>query len=411
LVVANRGLAARRQVVGGRWVAAALLVTAGCAKAGDPTTLEGLGDASAPRDGAHPIGADGAVAGCGDHVCNPTSESCASCAEDCGACASCAMGSADCDGNPGNGCETNLGSGQSCGGCGHTCDAVGGSNSCVLVGATYTCKPVCDAGHADCDGNPGNGCETDLTTAANCAGCGLRCANPHGSTACSTQGAGYFCAPTCASGWARCGQPADGCTTEVGNDVDHCGDCTRACASTNVAARSCASGVCRPTCNAPFSDCTQPGAPAADNGCETNGTLDPGEPDNTCGGQSFDVAESGSVNRNTSRILPSGDADTYTVNLREGSHTCFPLTSQSYNTKVTLLSSDATLSLGNNLSTCNNTWSASGNTICVNWGGTCGGSDDITIYLHVTGVGGASACSAYSLQVQYCAEGTKCPGC
>ncbi len=57
------------------------------------------------------------------------------------------------------------------------------------------------------------------------------------------------------------------------NDVDNCGGCGRACVaagSAGVAATDCAGSVCKPTCDAGFADCTEPAAPAADDGCETN---------------------------------------------------------------------------------------------------------------------------------------------
>ncbi len=47
-----------------------------------------------------------------------------------------------------------------------------------------TCGIVCAAGFGNCDGNPANGCETDLTMdAGNCGACGRICAGPCGGTA------------------------------------------------------------------------------------------------------------------------------------------------------------------------------------------------------------------------------------
>jgi hypothetical protein len=396
-------------VVGKPLVVALALSLAACATADTPYGLAVDGAEPAP-DGASAPRPDGG--GCGDGVCNPSAgESCSSCAADCGACTSCPMGFADCDGNQANGCETNLNTVDHCGGCGQKCQAQGGSNACLLVGATYSCKPSCDATHADCDGNPANGCETDLTTAQNCGACGVACKNPHGTSTCTTQGSGWFCNPSCASGYAACGAKGDGCTTAVGNDPAHCGDCARSCSMANASARVCTSGSCTPTCSPGFSDCSRPAAPAADDGCETNGALDPGEPDNTCGGQSIDVNEGGTQTRNTNRILPAGDLDVFTVNLHEGSHVCLPLTSQSYNALVTLTASDGTpLTLGYNLNTCNNSFTSTAGAVCVNWGGTCGSTDDRTFFFQVSGQG-ASSCGNYTLSVRYCSEGTKCPGC
>jgi hypothetical protein len=49
-----------------------------------------------------------------------------------------------------------------------------------------------------------------------------------------------------------------------------CGASCRACSSANVASATCsATGTCTSTCKAGFLNCTQPAAPAADDGCET----------------------------------------------------------------------------------------------------------------------------------------------
>jgi hypothetical protein len=61
---------------------------------------------------------------------------------------------------------------NNCGGCGEIC---------VLPNATPVCNSgqcaieSCDSGYADCDGNPENGCETQLGTLDNCASCGDAC--------------------------------------------------------------------------------------------------------------------------------------------------------------------------------------------------------------------------------------------
>src|SRR5581483_8192777 len=59
----------------------------------------------------------------------------------------CPVGLGDCDGNPANGCEAMLNTPDNCGACGKHCQQLGGSNACILVGASYVCKPSCDATH------------------------------------------------------------------------------------------------------------------------------------------------------------------------------------------------------------------------------------------------------------------------
>ncbi len=63
---------------------------------------------------------------------------------------------------------------QNCGGCGMDCgDAPGATISCVAS----ACVTACDDGFDDCDGDPSNGCETDLAgDDANCGACGMSCA-------------------------------------------------------------------------------------------------------------------------------------------------------------------------------------------------------------------------------------------
>jgi hypothetical protein len=389
-------------------VAVLALALAGCASPANPLSgrLDGGGsDAEFPivTDGG--LG-DGATARCGDGVCSP-GETCQSCPGDCTC--NCPAGFGDCDGNLQNGCETNLNSVQNCGACGQACAQAGGSNPCVLVGTSYRCQPSCDATHADCDGKPDNGCESDLTAVASCGSCSLSCANPHGSASCQTSGASPTCQPTCDPGWSACGAPEAGCATQTDSDPDHCGGCTRACSSSHVATRTCSGGACTPSCAAPYSDCSHP--TGSDDGCETNGTADPGENDNACGGQSFTVEENATTTLTTNRILPAGDTDTFSIYLHEGSHTCLPFTSQSYSAKFTLTPPAGTALTLTYAGSCNNTWTSIGNAICHNWSGTCGGDDSINFYVQVSGPGGANSCGYYTLTIQYASEGNKAPGC
>lgn len=153
--------------------------------------------ASAPTPGA-PAAADGGAdastcrAGtkaCGD-VCVSTADttygcgavSCARCAPahgtpDCtgGACAigACAAGFADCNADPTDGCETDLTLPTSCGACGVACPVVLGSGIACVAGA---CAAQCLPGTADCNGDPSDGCEKNLRKdKANCGQCGRIC--------------------------------------------------------------------------------------------------------------------------------------------------------------------------------------------------------------------------------------------
>jgi hypothetical protein len=376
----------------GRKLFALGLLFAGCAQPTDaPRSLDGFVEQS--FDGGHGGGEDlahGGTSGC------PT-------------------GFGDCDGNPANGCESMLNTPDNCGACGKICQQLGGSNACVLEGGSYVCKPSCDATHADCDGNPADGCETDLSSTQSCGACMSFCTNAHGSTACGQSGSSWACQPTCAAGWSACGAPAAGCATQTDSDSDHCGACSRPCSTANASARNCAGGVCRPTCNAPYADCSTPTAPAADDGCETNPTTDPGENDNACPGQSTpDTGEGSSTTINGNRILPSGDTDTFTMWLREASHACVPFTPQTYYSKISFQGppEGTPLQVGARLNSCDNTWqSVTSSWICVKWGGTCGATDDLQIWFQMSGVGGAASCSDYQVTVEYCPSQQPCSGC
>jgi len=192
----------------------------------------------------------------------------------------CAMGFDDCDNNPANGCEADLGAPENCGACGNMCPAGPNSTATCMGG---TCGIMCAAGFGDCDGNAMNGCETNLgTSVSDCGACGHACSNTNAVNVACMAGS---CAPSCGAGYGDCMTPAapaadDGCETNTDADVTHCGACGRACAGTNVASKSCAGGVCDSTCDIGFANCSMPAAPGADNGCELNVLQD----DLNCGG-------------------------------------------------------------------------------------------------------------------------------
>ncbi len=211
-----------------------------------------------------------------DQACSPAGGT-GMCAA--GACqiATCNAPLDDCDNNPGNGCETNtLTSLAHCGMCGVACSfpnaAVACNNGMCAVGA-------CNAGFDDCDGMAVNGCETAVSMdPANCGGCGNVCPGaPNAMPACGNN----VCGLSCNAGFENCdGAVANGCETNIATSVTSCGGCGRACSGSGVASRSCTGGLCDSSCAAGFDNCTQPAAPAADNGCELNVNAN----DASCGG-------------------------------------------------------------------------------------------------------------------------------
>jgi hypothetical protein len=240
----------------------------------------------------------------------------------------------DCDGIPDNGCESVPSSKESCGGCGIVCtdpakpcinrnpngddwgcgckginqqvcqgQCVDTSNSDFHCGACgnscprevdgagidpslhmyYGCvaskcgRPKCDPGWADCDGDPGNGCETNLVSEDNCASCGNACA------------AGQQCARSldtpdlilgcmCPPGLTFCGWGRYGSCVDTTSDSRNCGGCDIFCIPPEfrTTVESCVAGMCKIECTTGRADCNG----NAVDGCEVNIDSDP----RNCGG-------------------------------------------------------------------------------------------------------------------------------
>lgn len=93
--------------------------------------------------------------------------------------AGCAKGSTQCNGTNVETCD---GSGQWV--ISQTCPGVPNGTAKCVGGA---CSFDCNSGYADCDGNPANGCESDLQSALSCGACGKKC--------CGTCSSGGICLP------------------------------------------------------------------------------------------------------------------------------------------------------------------------------------------------------------------------
>lgn len=154
------------------------------ASGGIPST--GTGGASPTANGGSPFGgatagtSGGASTGAGG---TPPSNGGAPPVEVCGEVFK------DCNGDPSDSCEANVHSdANNCGDCGNVCPpAPNASPSCFVK----ECDFFCNAHFGDCDANPENGCEVDLTS--DNKNCGL-CGNDCGDNAC--QNGGCECAST-----------------------------------------------------------------------------------------------------------------------------------------------------------------------------------------------------------------------
>jgi hypothetical protein len=181
----------------------------------------------------------------------------------------CAPGFGDCDGNPANGCETPLNTTTNCGKCasnGGTCVPTNATDSvCANGGGVMACQFTCLPGYADCNGQGSDGCEANLASPGSCGSCSNTCPVPaHASAVCKDPSKG-LCSYTCNPGWGDCdGNPANGCETDL-TTTTNCGTCGNTC-SKNNGTPSCNAGKCAIACNAGWANCDNNVA----NGCEAS---------------------------------------------------------------------------------------------------------------------------------------------
>ena len=267
-----------------------------------------LQDADCPP-GALCDGASSAcVPGCTpQHACAGTKDCCSgTCADtqtdlaNCGACAascaavphgtpvcaagkcglkSCDLGWGDCDPAVA-GCETDLTtSGTSCGQCGVPCAPPNATGACVAGKCTVV---TCAANRQDCDQDPANGCEVDVTSdPLHCGTCAVACNPTHGTGACS---GGTCVVDQCASGWGDCDHAfTNGCETDLLTSQTSCGQCGTPCSIANGAG-ACVGGQCTvSSCNNGWGDCDV----SATDGCETNILVNPAHCGKSCAPCSF----------------------------------------------------------------------------------------------------------------------------
>lgn len=115
---------------------------------------------------------------------------------------------------------------NNCGACGMMCLLPHATAGC-LMGICVVAG--CDQGWSDCDRQPGNGCE--VNTAAdinNCGSCNKSCSYPKATPLC-VNGVCQM-GPCIVGGYADCNMdPADGCERNLTTDHDYCGSCSTPC--------------------------------------------------------------------------------------------------------------------------------------------------------------------------------------
>ena len=277
VAVTRSGLSTHR----GRWIWFLLLTCGSCklpsyneyAQTRDAGNAAG-GVAGTDAGGLSGGGAGIVAGGAGTEAC------------DGGVCAqpSCTAGFADCNGVPGDGCETSLDSVDHCGRCGVECANEHGSTTCAGESATtFACAPTCGSGFADCDLDPSNGCETNLNTdSTHCGTCGFACPANGGTPRCQAGACGVS---ACNQGFGDC-KNAGACSENLNTDPNNCGHCGHVCSSAH-GTPLCNGGSCQIACEAGWGDCNSgvvdAGTPA-DDGCETKlNVLDSGGSVQDCG--------------------------------------------------------------------------------------------------------------------------------
>lgn len=131
------------------------------------------------------------------------------------------------------------------------CTDVGCAPCAVPEGTSVRCDPgkcrvsSCAEGFDDCDGDPANGCETDLKQPTSCGSCTRNC--PADAKFCDNA----RCSTTCSSRTVDCG----GSCVDLTASAMHCGACGAACPTTPNGVAVCEATHCQIRCNTGFADC------------------------------------------------------------------------------------------------------------------------------------------------------------
>ena len=144
----------------------------------------------------------------------------------CDSLGACTPGFGDCNRRALDGCEADLSTDvMNCGACARPCAFANGTARCV-AGA---CMLIgCVGGSLDCDRDPANGCEANLSTSTlHCGACGRSCNLPNASPICTN---GTCSISSCVAGFINCdGNAANGCEINLRTDPMNCGNCGTRC--------------------------------------------------------------------------------------------------------------------------------------------------------------------------------------
>jgi hypothetical protein len=152
---------------------------------------------------------------------------------------------------------------NNCGSCGLACAFPNATSACSNSICVIN---SCNAGYGNCDNIKANGCEVNLTTnPSHCGSCGAVCNLPNATAACMS---GTCTVSSCYVGFGNCnGISGDGCEVNLMTNPSHCGSCGTVCNLPHTSISGCTAGVCTvSTCQSGYGNCDQQSA----NGCETD---------------------------------------------------------------------------------------------------------------------------------------------
>jgi hypothetical protein len=357
-----------------------------------------IGTCSGPNGNTCSYALKSGAMACGTTCCNAVNSTCnANCT------LTCTGGYADCDGNPSNGCEVNLGSaGQKL--CGGAC--IGVNTCCDNTQCTMPPAPMECYGIGTCSG-VGGSCSYSQNTGS--AICGTTCCNSINGTC---NGA---CQISCSPGHMDCNSNvSDGCEASV-TDPNHCGGCTNVCNLPNATSQ-CPSGACLiATCNPSYLDCNAMNA----DGCECQSG--PPNAGACCGGTSCETKHvngdgSSNTGQNYFDCYPLGVPGTTSTKAAGGfdptmagnSPLQMGLNARSvfmYPSSVGGATADPTFTCGdptvNTAANCADRWyvDSAGKHHCIRW---CFLDDQTPLTFDVNGIVTNKKSQCYGIKVTYC---------
>ena len=203
--------------------------------------------------------------GCGDPACQPckTPHGTPSCQANKCAVQTCDKGYADCNQDPVDGCEVDLSKATSCGACNAVCPAA--TPVCAPAGGGFQCSTGCAP---DAPTLCGNECVATQTSVNHCGACNAKCPDVDHAVAACVDSA---CTFTCKPGYHAC---AGRCA--LATDPAACGPACIVCPAVPNATPTCQTDACSFQCNAGFGNCNQDPV----DGCEANFATDAAN----CGG-------------------------------------------------------------------------------------------------------------------------------